>query len=293
MFWDWSQHEKPSLPLFRLAVLLVVLVIASFLSGSPSSAYADGVCTVTNLDDSGPGSLREAINCANSNVGPDTIIFDVTGTINVLTQLPTLSDTSGGTLIDGSTAPGYSGAPIIALTGPGSTSAVNGIKIISSDNEVRALQIGFFKFGIEITGAAATDNSIVGSYIGNDGTSVMPNRNSIFIKDGANNTIGGTLPGDRNIISGHTNSGVVIIGGSINIVQGNYIGTDVTGYMALGTSGGSGVAIENSGNNLIGGTMPEARNIISNGARGVNIDSSSQNVVQGNYIGTDVSGTGH
>jgi len=47
---------------------------------------------VTNLLDSGAGSLRDAIGLANANPGPDTITFDVAGQIDVSSELPALTD---------------------------------------------------------------------------------------------------------------------------------------------------------------------------------------------------------
>src|SRR5687768_10515621 len=91
---------------------------------------------VTTLADSGVGSLRQAILNANGSAGSDAIRFDVAGTINVLSALPNLSDTSGGTTIDGRTAPGYSSAPVVVLHGPGATSGVAGLTIKSSFNSV-------------------------------------------------------------------------------------------------------------------------------------------------------------
>jgi hypothetical protein len=77
---------------------------------------------------------------------------------------------------------------------------------------------------------------------------------------------------------------------SNNLVQGNFIGTDVTGTAALG-NGQDGVGIYGL-NNAVGGSIPGARNIISgNGRYGVHIFSGDGSVVQGNYIGTDISGT--
>src|SRR5207244_10399705 len=54
------------------------------------------IFTVANLADSGPGSLRAAISSANLSAGADTIQFGVTGQINVLTALPSPTDTTGG-----------------------------------------------------------------------------------------------------------------------------------------------------------------------------------------------------
>jgi hypothetical protein len=79
------------------------------------------------------------------------------------------------------------------------------------------------------------------------------------------------------------------------VVQGNFIGTDVTGKRDLGNE--SGVNIRGSNGNQIGGTVPGAGNVISGNEReGVSIifdfvGTASENLVRGNLIGTDVTGT--
>lgn len=71
-------------------------------------------------------------------------------------------------------------------------------------------------------------------------------------------------------------------------MQGNFIGTDVTGTADLGNSG-SGIRLD-APNNIVGGRTPEARNIISGNESGMRIEGEG-NLVQGNFIGTDVTGT--
>ena len=132
------------------------------------------VFSVTNLGNSGGGSLRGAIQAANANVGPDTIEFAVAGTVNLTYDLPALSDLTGGTKIDGTTAPGYSGVPVVVLRGAGPTS-FGGLQITSPNNEVRALQIGALNYGILILGETASGNVIAGNYIGTDGSVATPN----------------------------------------------------------------------------------------------------------------------
>ena len=106
---------------------------------------------------------------------------------------------------------------------------------------------------------------------------------------------------ERNIVSSNAEVGVDLQGFGQNIVAGNYIGTDVTGTQPLGNGNGSGtfgVGIYDSDGNLIGtdgdgvGDGAE-RNIISaNPGDGVDIGvGSNNNVVAGNFIGTDVTGT--
>ena len=162
--------------------------------------------------------------------------------------------------------------------------------------------------GISLVNAAATGNLVLGNYIGTDvnGTKAMGNtRHGISITyttgtsnpSGSNNTIGGTTAGASNVISGNDGFGVVIFGpnggASGNLVQGNFIGTDVNGTKLLGNNG-DGVVLSSAPNNTIGGTTAAARNVISgNGKFGVVIESnpSTGNLVQGNFIGTDVNGT--
>jgi hypothetical protein len=111
----------------------------------------------------------------------------------------------------------------------------------------------------------------------------------VFISTGSNNLIGGTTASERNLVSGNGGVGVGIYQlASGNVVQGNYIGTDVTGTAALGND--VGLSIEGS-NNLVGGTTVAARNLISGNRYAVIGFGGSSNQVQGNYIGTDVSGT--
>ena len=80
-------------------------------------------------------------------------------------------------------------------------------------------------------------------------------------------------------------------GTSGNVVLGNLIGTNVTGSTALGNATIGVLLYEGPSDNLIGGTTVTARNIISgNGWSGVDIYSSNDNLVEGNFVGTDVTG---
>ena len=119
--------------------------------------------------------------------------------------------------------------------------------------------------GIEIKGGGMF-NAVQGNYIGTDasGTDALGNRSGVVVAS-TSNTIGGTEPGARNVISGNTDEGVsmdAVFGeGSSNMVQGNYIGTDATGSTAV--ANGSGIEISGMHENLIGGSQPGARNVIS------------------------------
>jgi parallel beta-helix repeat protein len=129
-------------------------------------------------------------------------------------------------------------------------------------------------------------NTIQGNLIGTDvtGTIRVPNFIGIFSPDGRNMVIGGQTSGARNVISGN-DYGVEVIG-TVQ-VQGNFIGTDITGTVALGN--GQGVVTGNGA--LIGGPLPEARNVISGNGRNVALTLGVAVNIQNNYIGTDVTGT--
>ncbi len=131
----------------------------------------------------------------------------------------------------------------------------------------------------------------------------MPNINAgVALEDVSLVTVGGTVAGAGNLISGNNNygspGGVCIENGATqNVVEGNLIGTDITGLNALSdtvsTEYGVLIASGASGN-TIGGTTPAARNVISgNYGWGVGIDgpTTTGNVVEGNYIGTNLNGT--
>jgi hypothetical protein len=143
--------------------------------------------------------------------------------------------------------------------------------------------------GVFISGGGS--NVVQGNFIGTDATGTAPLGNGAGVDiDRPDNLVGGTTPAARNIISGNRSTGFVVVERS-NRVQGNYIGTDVTGTLALGNQIGvaAGVTIL-GGTSLIGGTEAGAGNLIS-GNRGAGVQPLDGIVIQGNEIGTDVTGT--
>jgi hypothetical protein len=140
-------------------------------------------------------------------------------------------------------------------------------------------------------------NLIEGNYIGTDagGSAAIANGFGIQLIRANNNTIGGTTAGARNVISGN-GSEAIRANSNVNgnTIEGNYIGTGVAGLSAVP----NGVGVDfygSSTNNIIGGTVIGARNIISgNGADGVGLfnPGTTANIVEGNYIGTDKTGSG-
>ena len=161
--------------------------------------------------------------------------------------------------------------------------------------------------GVSIYDSGTDSNKVLGNYIGTDvtGTAALENSaNGIRIDSGAqSNIIGGTTDGERNIISGNGEIGVRIDGSGTenNRIIGNYIGTDVTGTVALGNGKCGVLIVGGAKSNTIGGVTAGEKNIIAGNDKGVVIGDSEAdgNVVSGNYIGTepppktgDVSGNG-
>ena len=257
---------------------------------------------VTNTDNSGPGSLRQAILDANADAVADRIEFDIPGpgphTIGRLSALPTITRPVA---IDGSTQPGYTGTPLVELDGS-AAGAVNGLTITGADSLVRGLAINrFVGTGIFITGAAASRNRIEASYIGTDRTGTIDLGNTgpgVAIVSGTSNTVGGSAPGSRNVISGNEDNGITIVAATGNKVQGNFIGTDATGTNALGNRAYGVQVFAASKSNVIGtdgdGSNDASEgNVISGNGVGIQLGNAgtSQNVVAGNLIGLNAAGT--
>lgn len=147
---------------------------------------------------------------------------------------------------------------------------------------------GNFGSGLNLEG---TGNTVLGNRIGTNaaGTAAVPNGQGVSTSPFATNTvIGGTVSGARNIISGNSAEGI-FLHGSNEIVEGNYIGTDATGTVAIANS--TGIEVLFAAGAIIGGTTAGSRNIISGNSQVGIIVFSAQASVQGNYIGTDVTGT--
>ena len=108
---------------------------------------------------------------------------------------------------------------------------------------------------------------------------------------GANNIIGGTTAGARNVDSanGNVSQAGVQVSGTGDVVEGNYIGTNAAGTAKL--SNNYGVFVYGGDYTTIGGTTAGARNIISGNGQGLFIEGGSNTLIEGNHIGLDPSGT--
>ena len=282
---------------------------------------------VTNTADSGPGSLREAIETANAASSPSAIDFQIPAgdpgwmdidsgraggdaeadvvVILPLSPLPTLSNQSFGIGIDGTTQTDFGGdtnpfGPEIVLDGSlaGDTPITAGIIIHTADNLVAGLSIhSFAGAGIKAWGTQAQHNTIQGNYLGTspDGSSSLGNGSGIHFEGGpSDNIIGGSSPEERNLISGNAGFGIIISGHGAdrNRVIGNYIGTDITGTVALPNEQDGLWIWYHAADTEIGGSLPGEGNLISGNARkGMWINGAPGTSVEGNLIGVDASGT--
>jgi len=247
----------------------------------------NGVCT-----------LRAAIMHANykNSTGGTVIKFDISHdnsytptTIDVPSALPSLG--VPGITIQG---PNLHDGSVLVLDGdegdyPGLTIKTDNCSII------KLTIVNFGGFGIVAEGTdtnAVAETLIIGNTIG-DMVPLnfldKPNGGGIKLLNTTLSTIGGETSADRNVIAGNNGPGILIYGGSTNFVQGNYVGVKADGLTPLPNN--TGVYISGSDDNSIGGNTVGSRNILS-GNRGDGISLVGvDNLVQGNYIGTDSSGT--
>ena len=281
-------------PLLRVKHQLWISCVAliSVVLGALNSTAA--TLTVINANDSGAGSLRQAILDANTTNGLDTIVFQVPGagvhTIVLSAALPPITDP---VVMDGTSQPGYAGTPLIELNGTSAGSSA-GLRLLTAGSTISGLAINrFVAQGLLIQGAGS--NVVQGNFIGTDPSGTIRRGNSIqgiWLNGSSGNLIGGTNASEGNLIAGNGDIGIYLGNSGSNTIQGNFIGTTITGMAAL-SNANNGIYLINSPGNMVGGLAPTARNIISgNGGSGVYLSGSGTtgNLVQGNYIGTGSNG---
>lgn len=267
---------KRTLSLSIMAVALFGL-LSVYAADEPAGA---ATFTVTNTNDSGPGSLRQAIIDSNSTPGgePNVINFSIgTGaqTISPLSPLPTIT---ARVIIDGTTQPGYAGKPIIEIEGSQAGNRA-GFVISAGFSTIRGLVINRFN-GDGIFMFDTNGNVIEDNFIGTDVTGSIALGNSragVFGSSGI-----GFHVIRRNVISGNGGDGISLGVGLFNAVEDNLIGTDATGAFALGNA--------LHGIRASFDTVRARRNVIS-GNHQNGIWSGGLNLFQGNFIGTDATGT--
>ena len=256
--------------------------------GTPcETATGNGVCT-----------LRAAIKVANDlqSINGTLITFDIDHSPSYAPTIIDVGSALPGLMIDGTTiqGPNLHDDSVLVLDGMGGSYA--GLEIRADNCAIKKLTIANFGgYGISVrppTGEFVTGVLITGNKIGNMiplGIIDKPNGGGIKLQDTGSSVIGGDTAADRNVIAGNTGNGIYILDSATNLVKGNYIGVKADGVTALPNS--TGVYVSNSTGNTIGGNTAGSRNVISgNTSNGVYVVG-NENVVMGNYIGTDISGT--
>jgi hypothetical protein len=250
---------------------------------------------VTNTNDSGAGSFRQAITDANNNGGADTIDFQISGagqkTITITSAA--LPDILDSVTIDG----GNNGVASnrVEISGGGGFCcglAVNGSN--ANGSEIRNLVINGFTTQ-QILTTSTSDATIKGCFLGLNpaGTAIVSGSGEAVEASNAGGlNIGGTTTTERNVMSATNGNSILNLNGSSPTVRGNYIGLNKAGTAALGNPG-VGVFISNGGG-TIGGTNPNEGNVIV-AFTGVNFGGNpalghSSGSVQGNFIGTNAVG---
>ena len=293
-------------PRFRCAWICAVSLGLFFFP----AVLCGAVFTVLNTNSSGPGSLAQAADDANSVPGPNQIVFAIPGsgvhTIDLSSSGIALTDSI---TIDGYTQPGASpntlrvgdnAVILIQLDGGGPLGqGFSGIHISGNDCVVRGLSFTGFSgpasydaaislgtnFGIPEGGSHR--NRIEGNFIGlaPDGVTLSGNNYGISFGTLADdNFIGGNTPAARNVIAGNRTG---IFAPYRVTILGNYLGTDASG---LRQGYGNETAIRHSYNGIIGTGEPGAGNVITGNGIGIVIEGANA-IIRGNLIGPRADGS--
>lgn len=316
----------------RTTLLAMVVIAGGFLvaqqSAKPAGAATTTGCLtayrVSNLNDSGSGSLRSAIVKANATGTASAITFSTTGVITLQSSLPSIAS---NIRIDGTTAPGYD-PPTVGINANG-----YGSFVFNTGSTGSAL-LGLAIYNAAGNGVTLNAGGITldGNFIGiTTSEQTSPNSgNGIYIAATSSGNFIGTTPSTAtsfavaNVISGNTLNGIDIAGSANNTIVSNRIGTNYAGTAAIpnqqngilitaqasgNTIGGTAIGIDAANglqNNITGsnGTSkeplgstygyavpPQGNQISGNGQNGVLVNGlSSKTTFEGNFVGTDATG---
>ena len=263
----WSRKAKALVAGALMAAMMAAGMLASApahaattftvnsTADAPDAFPASNTCDTDVFTGGDQCTLRAAIQQANATLGADTINFAIP-----VTGVQTIRVNSGG----------FGALPAITeqvtIDGYTQTGAHPNTKTVGDD--------------------AALKIVLDGTNVGGSGLQI----------NGASNSVIKGL-----VINSFGNTGIDIFGTTTvgTRIEGNFIGTDPSGTLDKGNgSGGVDAFADDISQTVVGGTTPAARNLISgNGFGGVEMGNPDRNRlaesirVQGNYIGTDRSGT--
>jgi len=253
------------------------------------------VDTTDDIDDGGCGttaecSLREAIISANIQPAGSTITFDLPlgSTVTPASELPALTQTAA-TIIDGTIGSGIL-TGVITVQGA-SAGTASGLVLSGGNATITTMNIQGFADGSGIEIDNSHYNTVQGCRLGLDSNGIDSDANGIGIKVmGSYNTIGGSVQGEGNVVSGNSLIGVFLYMGGDNLLLGNVIGTDPGGNTAL-PNGGRGIYGSSQARLQIGNALSGGGNLISGNAQeGVSLGEAGAGgevLMIGNTIGLD------
>ncbi len=290
-----------------LQLVTVITFVGALFAATPSvHAITPGTITVNttaNTLSDGLCSLQEAVNLVNGVSGSDacarsgstsidTIVFSIGSGAQTIT-LSSVLEIQNPVLLDGSSQPGYSGAPLIRVTG--SFGGLLQFDVGSENSIVKALELTdtYSGAGLGFDVKLLTGNiTIVGNYFSTDGSAVVGNNSiGVLLNGSSTDMIGGGTAAARNLFG--SDVGVRIDDGSSNTIQGNYFGVTPGGSTALTGLPANDSAIiacefgcgSASLYNVIRG------NVITGYYEGVSLDyPASSNTIVGNIIGLGADG---
>lgn len=278
-----------------------------------ASLTAMAVFSVTNANDGGPGSLRQAIVNANESIGPDEITFNIglgAQTIRLLSPLPEITDplningvSQPTSFVTSSFEAQDAGDQVVELDGSNAGAGANALTITAGNSVVKGLAIGNFN-GHAISLQQRGSNTIMNNNLGTDATGQQDRGNAgegVNVLNSNNNTV------TSNIIVFNADGGS-LINSNGNVVRGNILGTNKTLTRNMGNRGaGFGFAdsFDNrfesnrvsfnrigffgfgGGRNTFGSTDPRDGNLITRNETGVSLNNSNDNVFQACFFGTN------
>ncbi len=177
--------------------------------------------SVTNTNDSGSGSFRQAVLNANANAGPDSITF--TGGLGTITVASYIS-------LDGTVAMNGNGTQVVS---GGTTSNLVYFAAGSDGSTITGMAfIQSAGYGLSL---ASNCNQVYNCRFGTNwiDTPGLGNNFGLLVNGSQYNDIGGTTPGEKNVFSGNNNTGLGVYNAIGTRIRGNYIGTNAAGTAAL------------------------------------------------------------
>jgi len=272
----------------RLFGIVARIVVAGALVLGSGKVSEAATFTVTHSQPEGEGSLAWAVAQANANRGPDAIVF-APGCPSPIALEDSLEIRDTLTIDGGKTV-------VIAMATTGTAATLLQFLVGSNGSVIKDLALVNAHGGCYL---ASDNNRMIGCAVGTDWGDAEDIGNAIGVRvSGRNNTIGGSDPADRNVISGNSQYGILVqVRGQCRI-QGNFIGTDSSGSKALPNALGVRLTQEASGC-LVGGARGTGEslgegNLITGNTNGVQIDgfTATGNTICGNLIGLTLAQTG-